>query len=252
MSGGREPVHATFWLLEAPDSLSAAEPPRARRDGPGLLRRRRPPGRLQAGRSPPSEDREFAREAQEVHSRTFVAHVRYASTGALSERNTHPFEQDGRLFAHNGVIEGLDRLEAELGDAMSLVQRRDRLRALLRPHHPRDAAHRRRRRGHHRGGALGGREPAAVRHQPRAHLGPGAVGAALPRQPRPARARARRGRRRRQRAPGALQPARAHPRALGRPRRPARGGRRHRADGRRPGWRRWPPASCCTSTPICA
>jgi predicted glutamine amidotransferase len=47
--------------------------------------------------------------------------VRYASTGALAERNTHPFEQDGRLFAHNGVVEGLDRLEAELGDAMGLV-----------------------------------------------------------------------------------------------------------------------------------
>jgi predicted glutamine amidotransferase len=50
-----------------------------------------------------------------------VAHVRYASTGELSVRNTHPFEQDGRLFAHNGVIEGLGRLEAELGEDRSLV-----------------------------------------------------------------------------------------------------------------------------------
>jgi glutamine amidotransferase len=67
------------------------------------------------------EDREFAREAKELESRTFVAHVRYASTGDLSPRNTHPFEQDGRLFAHNGVIEDLDRLEAELGEVMALV-----------------------------------------------------------------------------------------------------------------------------------
>ena len=37
-------------------------------------------------------------------------------------RNTHPFEQDGRLFAHNGVVEGLDRLDDHLGDDRSLVK----------------------------------------------------------------------------------------------------------------------------------
>jgi predicted glutamine amidotransferase len=120
MSGGAERVHASFWLLEAPDSLSQQshrEP-----DGTGL-------GYYGTDGAPvvskqavaAFKDRDFAREAQEVDSRTFVAHVRYASTGDLSERNTHPFEQDGRLFAHNGVVQGLDRLEAELGDAMSLV-----------------------------------------------------------------------------------------------------------------------------------
>ena len=120
MSGGREPVHATFWLLEAPDSLSDQSHREA--DGTGL-------GYYDADGRPvvskqalaAFKDRDFAREAKEVVSRTFVAHVRYASTGGLSERNTHPFEQDGRLFAHNGVVEGLDRLEAELGDDMSLV-----------------------------------------------------------------------------------------------------------------------------------
>ncbi|HXD65544.1 MAG TPA: class II glutamine amidotransferase [Solirubrobacteraceae bacterium] len=120
MTGGRKPVHATFWLLEAPDSLSRQshrEP-----DGTGL-------GYYDDDGHPivskqavaAFRDGDFAREAREVRSRTFVAHVRYASTGGLSERNTHPFEQDDRLFAHNGVIEGLDLLEAELGDAMSLV-----------------------------------------------------------------------------------------------------------------------------------
>jgi predicted glutamine amidotransferase len=121
MSGGRERVRATFWLLEAPDSLSAQshrEP-----DGTGL-------GHYDADDRPvvskqpvaAYEDLEFTREARKLVSRTFVAHVRYASTGGLSERNTHPFEQDRRLFAHNGVIEGLDRLQDELGDAMSLVE----------------------------------------------------------------------------------------------------------------------------------
>jgi len=40
-----------------------------------------------------------------VHSETFVAHIREATTGALRAANTHPFEQRGRLLAHNGVIE---------------------------------------------------------------------------------------------------------------------------------------------------
>ncbi|HEX3691465.1 MAG TPA: class II glutamine amidotransferase [Solirubrobacteraceae bacterium] len=120
MSGGRERVHATFWLLEAPDSLS--EQSRREPDGTGLGYFDRH-GHPVVSKQPIAayEDQAFAREAKRVQSRTFVAHVRYASTGGLSERNTHPFEQDGRLFAHNGVIEGLDRLEAELGDAMSLV-----------------------------------------------------------------------------------------------------------------------------------
>ncbi len=121
MSGGREPVRATFWLLEAPDSL--AQQSRREPDGTGL-------GTYEDGEKPvvskqplaAYEDQQFAHQAREVASRTFVAHVRYASTGAVSPENTHPFEQRDRLFAHNGVIEDIDRLEEELGDARSLVQ----------------------------------------------------------------------------------------------------------------------------------
>ncbi len=109
MSGGREPVRATFWLLEAPDSL--AQQSRREPDGTGL-------GCFEEDGTPvvskqplaAYEDHEFACEAREVSSPTFIAHVRYASTGAVSPENTHPFEQRGRLFAHNGVIEDLERL----------------------------------------------------------------------------------------------------------------------------------------------
>ncbi|HEX4282199.1 MAG TPA: class II glutamine amidotransferase, partial [Solirubrobacteraceae bacterium] len=120
MSGGLEPVRATFWLLEAPDSL--AEQSRREPDGTGL-------GWFEGGRPVVAkqplaayDDQAFGREAREVTSRTFIAHVRYASTGAVSPENTHPFEQRGRLFAHNGVIQDLDRLEQQLGDAGSLVE----------------------------------------------------------------------------------------------------------------------------------
>ncbi len=120
MSGGREPVTATFWLLEAPDSLALQS--RREPDGTGL-------GTFEADGRPviskqplaAYEDQAFAREAREIRSRTFVAHVRYASTGALSTANTHPFEQADRLFAHNGVIGDLDALDERLGDAQSLV-----------------------------------------------------------------------------------------------------------------------------------
>jgi glutamine amidotransferase len=121
MSGGHERVHATFWLLEAPDSLS--EQSHREPDGTGLGYFDHD-GRPVVSKQPIAayQDTDFAREAKEIDSRTFVAHVRYASTGALSPVNTHPFEQDERLFAHNGVIEGLDRLERELGDDMGLVK----------------------------------------------------------------------------------------------------------------------------------
>jgi glutamine amidotransferase len=64
------------------------------------------------------QDAEFAREAREVSSSTFLAHVRYASTGGLRTENTHPFLQDGRLFAHNGVVTGLDRLRDKVGEEL--------------------------------------------------------------------------------------------------------------------------------------
>ena len=66
------------------------------------------------------QDTAFARTARQLHGTTFVAHVRYASTGAHTMANTHPFLQDGRLFAHNGVVQGLPELGrrlTELGTA---------------------------------------------------------------------------------------------------------------------------------------
>jgi predicted glutamine amidotransferase len=120
LAAGPQRVTATFWLLEAPDSL--AEQSRREPDGTGLgwfaddgtpCVEKRPVAAYQ--------DPEFHRRAHEVRSDTFIAHVRYASTGGLDVSNTHPFEQDGRLFAHNGVVEGLDQLEEHLGDERSLV-----------------------------------------------------------------------------------------------------------------------------------
>jgi predicted glutamine amidotransferase len=120
MSAGRDRARATFWLLDAPDSLTAQshrEP-----DGTGLGWFE-PTGRARVSKQALAAygDADFAHSAHEISSRTFVAHIRFASTGALEIRNTHPFEQDGRLFAHNGVIEGLPELERHLGGSLRLV-----------------------------------------------------------------------------------------------------------------------------------
>jgi glutamine amidotransferase len=121
MTAGRRPASACFWLLDAPDSLAAQS--RREPDGTGL-------GWFDADDVPHVEkqpiaayaDLAFAREARERRSKSFVAHIRLASTGGLEARNTHPFEQAGRLFAHNGVIEDLDRLDRRLGEHRALVQ----------------------------------------------------------------------------------------------------------------------------------
>jgi predicted glutamine amidotransferase len=114
-------THATFWLLDAPDSLSAQSHREPDGTGLGFFAA---DGTPQVHKAPIAayEDRAFAREAREVESATFLAHLRYASTGGLDLRNTHPFEQDGRLFAHNGVIEGLDELDRHLGEDLALVR----------------------------------------------------------------------------------------------------------------------------------
>ena len=119
MTGGPEPVRATFWLLEAPDSL--ADQSRREPDGTGIGGYRDGHPFVDKQVIAAYEDRDFGREARELESRTFVAHVRYASNGGLELKNTHPFEQAGRLFAHNGVLGDTDALERELGPAMEYV-----------------------------------------------------------------------------------------------------------------------------------
>ncbi len=121
LSAAPHRVHATFWLMDAPDSL--AEQSHRMPDGTGL-------GTFAADGTPrvekqplaAYEDAQFATEAKTRESTTFVAHIRFATTGGTEPSNTHPFLQHGRLFAHNGVIEDLAKLEAALGTYRELVQ----------------------------------------------------------------------------------------------------------------------------------
>jgi glutamine amidotransferase len=113
MHAGPTPVAATFWLIDAPDSL--AQQSHRNPDGAGI-------GTFDDAGLPivdkqpmaAWQDTQFASAARDLRSSTFLAHVRYASTGGLSVDNTHPFMQAGRLFAHNGVVHGLGILNTRL------------------------------------------------------------------------------------------------------------------------------------------
>ncbi len=113
LHAGTDVCTATFWLLDAPDSLSRQSRKNPDGTGLGLFDGH---GRAELQKQPMAawEDAEFATEAHEMSGTTFVAHVRYATTGSLDVRNTHPFLQDGRLFAHNGMVEGADVIDERL------------------------------------------------------------------------------------------------------------------------------------------
>jgi predicted glutamine amidotransferase len=115
LHAGRQDVAATFWLIGAPDSLRAQSHRNPDGAGVGTFG---PAGQPEVSKQPIAawEDTQFAAAAQDLRGTTFVAHVRYASTGAHTMANTHPFEQDGRLFAHNGVVQGLSELDGRLAD----------------------------------------------------------------------------------------------------------------------------------------
>lgn len=113
LHAGRNVVSATFWLLDAPDSLAAQS--RRNPDGTGLGVFEAD-GRAHLCKQPMAawHDRAFATEAHEMTGTTFLAHVRYATTGVLTVDNTHPFLQDGRLFAHNGVVQGTAEIDERI------------------------------------------------------------------------------------------------------------------------------------------
>lgn len=113
LHAGTHACTATFWLLDAPDSLS--EQSRRNPDGTGLgIFDEHAAPHLYKEPIAAWQDAAFATEAHRMTGTTVIAHVRYATTGSLDIRNTHPFMQDDRIFAHNGVLEGLDIIDERL------------------------------------------------------------------------------------------------------------------------------------------
>jgi glutamine amidotransferase len=120
LHAGAHDVEADFWLLAAPTALAAQCEVNAEGFGiaalsseSALLLIRNP---VQAG-----SDRIYRAVARHAEACQFLVHLRYASTGVVSLPNTHPFLQDARVFAHNGVVGDLERLEQRLGEHLAMV-----------------------------------------------------------------------------------------------------------------------------------
>jgi predicted glutamine amidotransferase len=120
LTAGLQRVSAAFWLLDAPDSLAVQS--RRNVDGAGI-------GFFGEAGTPvidkqpvaAYQDAEFSSEAKRATSETFVAHVRWATAGGRTVRNTHPFAMRGRIMAHNGGFGETGRLDEQLGEYRELV-----------------------------------------------------------------------------------------------------------------------------------
>lgn len=115
MSTGGPRVRAAHWLLDAPRSLRALSHRMPHGAGFGWFSLGGEPVRDRAPLAA-FENTDFALHARNVLSHTFVSHVRDASVGGLTVHNCHPFVMNDRLFAHNGVVKGLDTLRTWLTD----------------------------------------------------------------------------------------------------------------------------------------
>ena len=120
LTAGSTPVRATFWLLDAPDSLEVQSRRNVDGSGIGFFGAAGDPV-LDKQPEPAFQDEEFLHQAKQAVSATFVAHVRWATAGGRTVANTHPFAMAGRIMAHNGGFGEVTRLQEQLGDYGRLV-----------------------------------------------------------------------------------------------------------------------------------
>ncbi len=73
------------------------------------------------------EDLHFGSAAERIYGTTVVAHVRRATVGGPSARNTHPFRYRRWVFAHNGTVADFDNVGPRLASETEprLEQRRE-------------------------------------------------------------------------------------------------------------------------------
>jgi predicted glutamine amidotransferase len=121
LTAGTSRVRATFWLLDAPDSLEAQSHRNADGSGIGFFDAVGAPV-VDKQPEPAFSDEEFIHEARQAESSVFVSHVRWATAGGRTPQNTHPFVMHGRIMAHNGGFGELPKIEEQLGSYASLVQ----------------------------------------------------------------------------------------------------------------------------------
>lgn len=98
-------------LVRAPRSLKALS--YEHRHGWGVATHHERRWTLSVGTPPAHQDPRFDR-ACERETHAWIAHVRLATVGSVQRENTHPFLRGRWCFAHNGTIEDLAFLEANV------------------------------------------------------------------------------------------------------------------------------------------
>src|SRR5262249_14192188 len=68
--------------------------------------------------TPAHGDEEFEKLSHYVSAQTVLAHVRKASVGRVAPENTHPFQRETWLFAHNGTLPDWDRIRGPLEESI--------------------------------------------------------------------------------------------------------------------------------------
>ena len=102
-------VPATFWLHRRTRQPGRAEPPESGRRGHRRFRCRTADAVVDKQPLAAWHDAEFATAAHDCAGRRSWRTFATPAPAAGPLANTHPFLQDGRLFAHNGVLAGADR-----------------------------------------------------------------------------------------------------------------------------------------------
>ncbi len=99
-------------LKEAPRSLARLS--REHPDGWGIAtyEQSRATWRVHKGTERAYEDSRFFEAAARSEGHVLVAHVRQKTVGPTRIENTHPFERDGWIFAHNGTVKDVATLRA--------------------------------------------------------------------------------------------------------------------------------------------
>jgi glutamine amidotransferase len=97
-----EPTHFALVLAEAPRCLATLS--REHPDGWGIAIHDTSAWSVQRGTERAGEDARFRDVAAHSEGHVLLAHIRQKTVGPTRIENTHPFEHDGWVFAHNGTI----------------------------------------------------------------------------------------------------------------------------------------------------
>lgn len=69
--------------------------------------------------NPAWSNRNLRNLAPKIQTGCFIAHVRAASVGEVSESNCHPFQYGNLLMMHNGGVENFNRIKRRLRESLS-------------------------------------------------------------------------------------------------------------------------------------